>query len=554
MSLLNDAATKHQAGELAEAAKLYNEYIEKNADSAEALSLFGLCMQDMGNYQHAETLFSTALSADNTRFELYQNRGTTRLQMGKLIEALSDFESGLSISPNDTNSLKKAGSICIKLNKFDRALLFFKRAFKLNSNEDDVIAGLAYCLSMRAVQAIKEKKFSAAISDLNEAYKLCPDSWEIAYNLGNAHLKSGNYLLARLGYEDARKLNRHSLDLHCNLGITYERLGLFSESLESYDSALKIKSNHHDAKYNKSLLLLKLGQYQEGFKLYEHRWQTREFEPIKRRFCAPLWRGEPNLIGKTILCHAEQGLGDTIQFIWFCSMFDTSKTRVLIQCQGSLIEIAKSMRLSAEFFSMDEELPHFDFHCPLMSLPFVFQYQPNKNKSRAKYLFSPKQKTAQWDSYLVSNGRPRIGLVLEGKESHIHNHFRSVNASDLINVLPKNVDYFLLQKELSVQTKELVENRPDVTDLSGKLIDFSDTAAACVNMDLIITVDTAVAHLAGALGCPTKVLLHYQSDWRWGLETKTSHWYSQVNLIRIKRGDKWPNIYEDITASITSIL
>ena len=553
MSLLIDAATKHQAGELAEAAKLYNEYIEKNAESVEALSLFGLCMQGMGNHRHAETLFSKALSADNTRYELYQNRGTTRLQMGKLVEALSDFESGLSISPNDIDGLKNAGAICIKLNKFDRAVLFFKRAFKLHSDEN-VIAGLAYCLSMRALQAIKEKKFSSAIRDLNEAYKLCPDSWEIAYNLGNAHLKSGNYLLARRGYEDARKLNRHSLDLHCNLGITYERLGFFSDSLKSYNSALQIDYDNHQARYNKSLLLLKLGQYQEGFELYEHRWRTKEFATIKRRFRATLWRGESNLSGKTILCHAEQGLGDTIQFIWFCSMFDTSKTRVLIQCQSSLIEIAKSMGLNAEFFSMDEELPSFDFHCPLMSLPFAFQYQPDKNKPRAKYLFSPKKKTAQWDSYLVSEGKPRIGLVLEGKASHTHNHFRSVNAADLINKLPKNVDYFLLQKELSLQTKELIKNRSDIKDLSGKLIDFSDTAAACVNMDLIITVDTAVAHLAGALGCPTNVLLHYQSDWRWGLETKMSHWYSKMNLIRLKRNGQWPDIYEEITASIESML
>ena len=122
------------------------------------------------------------------------------------------------------------------------------------------------------------------------------------------------------------------------------------------------------------------------------------------------------------------------------------------------------------------------------------------------------------------------------------------------DILPKNVDYFLLQKELSMQTKELVDKRSDVEDLSDRLIDFSDTAAACVNMDLIITVDTAVAHLAGALGCPTNVLLHYQSDWRWGLETKMSHWYSQMNLIRLKRNGQWPDIYEEITASIESML
>ena len=554
MSLLIDAVTKHQAGKLAEASKLYNEYIAKNAESVEALSLFGLCMQDMGNYQHAETLFSKALSADNTRFELYQNRGITRLQMGKLIEALSDFEAGLSISPNDIDSLKTAGNICIKLNKFDRAFLFFKTAFKLNSKEDNVIAGIAFCLSMRALQNIKEKNFNAAISDLNEAHKLCPDSWEIVYNLGNAYLKSGNYQSAQHQYEKALKLNKTNVQLLCNKGIASERLGAFSEAATAYKKALILDPKNHSAAYNYSLLMLKLGFYEKGWDLYENRWEIVEFAAAKRQFNVPLWQGDFDLTDKKILCHAEQGLGDTIQFLRFCAMFDTSKTTVFVQCHSDLIEIAQTMQLQAKFYETGSDLPDYDFHCPLMSLPRAFKYRPDRQKKTKPYLFPHLGKKEQFDKILGPRLKPRVGLVLEGKTSHVHNHLRSMNASDFIKILPQGVNYFLLQKELSSRTKDLIRNRPDVRNLSKLLSNFSDTAAACANMDLIISVDTAVAHLAGAIGCRTTLLLHYQSDWRWGLETKTSHWYPNMRLIRLQRNSEWSATYAEISTTIESIL
>ena len=554
MSLLINAATKHQAGKLAEASKLYNKYIKKNAESVEALSLFGLCMQDMGNYRRAETLFSIALRADNTRFDLYQNRGNTRLQMGKLIEALSDFEAGLSISPNDIDSLKNAGNICIKLNKFDRAFSFFKRAFKLNSKEDNIIAGLAFCLSMRALQTIKEKKFNAAINDLNEAHKLCPDSWEIIYNLGNAYLKSGNYQSAQHQYEKALKLNKTNVQLLCNKGIASERLGAFSKAATAYKKALVLDPKNHPAAYNYSLLMLKLGFYEKGWDLYENRWETPEFTTAKRQFNVPLWQGDYDLTDKKILCHAEQGLGDTIQFLRFCTMFDTKKTKVLVQCHSDLIEIAQTMQLQAEFYETGSDLPDYDFHCPLMSLPRAFKYRPDRQKKTKPYLFPHLGKKEQFDKILGPRLKPRVGLVLEGKTSHVHNHLRSMNASDFIKILPQGVNYFLLQKELSSRTKDLIRNRPDVRNLSKLLSNFSDTAAACANMDLIISVDTAVAHLAGAIGCRTTLLLHYQSDWRWGLETKTSHWYPNMRLIRLQRNSEWSATYAEISTTIESIL
>ena len=554
MSLLFDATKKHEAGELRQAAGLYEAFLRENVGHAEALNLYGLCMHGLGEFKQADTLFTNAISCKPTKPELYQNRGTTRMQMQKSADALFDFETTLKFMPENIDCLLFAGSTCIKLHKFDRAVKFFQEAVSLNPKHDGASAGLAYSLSARGLQKIKNKKFADAILDLTNAQSYCQDSWEIAYNLGNAYLKSFDYQMAQNEYEKAKKLNSENIDLFCNLAVSHERQGNFSDAMESYDQALNLVPNHQATLYNKSLLLLKLGHYSEGTRLYENRWDTPEFAKIKRNFEAPLWLGEKKLDGKTILCHAEQGLGDTIQFLWFCLLFDTSETKVLIQCDSGLVEIAKSMNINAEFFSFEDALPEFDVHCPLMSLPFAFRYDPNRLPQRAKYMSACHQKRVEWNTYLGSRNKPRIGLVLEGKESHIHNHLRSVFADDFINILPKNVDYFLLQKKLSPRTKMLVNSRSDVRDLSSELLDFADTAAVCVNMDLIITVDTAVAHLSGALGCPTTLLLHYQSDWRWGLETKNSHWYSNMSLIRLKRNGEWPDTYAEISATIESIV
>ena len=553
MSLLVNAARKHDDGDFEKAAELYQEYLGADSQNPEALNLYGLCLTKMGKYNRAEEVFSSALAKKADNPELYRNRGAIRASLGKISEALLDYEKSLQLLPQDFGSLLNAGSACIKLNKPEKAVFFFQKAAEIFPKDDGAIAGLACSLTMRALRAIQDKKFKSAIKDLIHANKLCPKEWEILFNLGNAYLKSSDYKKASQAFGLATKLNCKSADLFANLGVAQERLGLYSESEDSYKNALNLEPKNSAVLYNKSLLLLKTGRYEQGFKLYEHRWHTNEFRQFKQKFNVPLWLGQQNLDNKTILCHAEQGLGDTIQFLRFCKMFDTKKTTVFVQCHSDLIEIAQTLQLPAKFYETGSKLPDYDFHCPLMSLPRAFNYRPELQNATEPYLFPSRMKKEQFDKKLGPKIKPRVGLVLEGKSSHVHNHLRSVDAVDFIKFLPRGADYFLLQKELSSQTKALTSKRPDVTDLSGSLINFSDTAAACSNMDLIITVDTAVAHLAGAIGCPTTLLLHYQSDWRWGLKTKSSHWYSDMSLIRLERNGDWPDIYGEISIKINQL-
>jgi tetratricopeptide (TPR) repeat protein len=458
------------------------------------------------------------------------------------------------ILPERIEHLIIAGQQCIESRELERAIHLFSRAINEAPNNNGAQAGLSWALGLRALALVDEKKFENAIADIQTAILHCPDAWELQYNLGNAHLKSDNYLAAVMAYQKVIELNFNSADVQCNLGVAFERLGYFTKALECYQNAIALSSENFSALYNMSLLLLKLGDYANGFKLYESRWQTKEFIHFKRNFNAPKWSGEPSLSSKTILLHSEQGFGDTIQFLRFCLWFDSKDVEVLIQCPAPLIEIARSMNIQAKFFAMDSKLPPYDFHCPLMSLPHALSHKTELKLRQSPYLESSRSEKAKWHDKFKESKQPRIGLILEGKNTHALNHFRNIDPTELIDVMPRGIDYFLIQKELSEKSKKFLAKRSDVTDLSNLLIDFSDTAAVCSSMDLIISVDTAVAHLSGALGCPTILLLHYQSDWRWGLNTRTTHWYPTMELLRVERNHEWKSIYPNLAEKIQLIL
>ena len=234
MSLLIDAAKKHQSGDLTCAASLYQAFLRENAEDADALNLYGLCMHELGNLHRADALFSSAIRCNPENSEFYHNRGVTRLGIGKRTHALADFESGLTYNPDNYRSLIEAGRASIDLQEIDKAVKFFEKALDIAKNDESAIVGLSYSLSLRGLRKTQEKNFADAIKDFTDALKLCPQTWEILYNLGNAYLKSGNYQLAWHQYEKALQLNDSNVQLLCNRGIVSERLGAFSKAAAAY--------------------------------------------------------------------------------------------------------------------------------------------------------------------------------------------------------------------------------------------------------------------------------------------------------------------------------
>jgi tetratricopeptide (TPR) repeat protein len=553
MVTLIDTVTKHRNGDFSGAADDYQKLLSTNPDNTDILNLYGLCLNNLNQFDCAIPLFTKAISLDPGQNEYLQNRGAAYVGMGRFDVALSDFQNAISLAPQNIFLLVKAGELSLMLDMHDGAVAYFQKALTIDPDDSDAKNGLAFALNKLGISNLNSGSIKDAILTLSEAVELAPDNWELHYNLGNVFLKSDQFQEAKTAFEHSIKLNQSSVEAYSNYGISCERLGLYNKALNAYRRALDICPTHSDTLFNKSLLLLKQGNYKDGFRLYEERWNTKAFEKHKRKFTAPLWLGEQNLDNKTILLHAEQGLGDTIQFVRFCQWLNRYKVKIFLQCPAPLIELVKTLHISADYYSMDETIPPYDFHCPLMSLPFAFGVQSASDVSMPPYFKVPEKSKNKWQRRFDEFRSTRIGLVFEGKKSHQHNHLRSIDAMEIMDSLPCGPNYFLLQKDLSASTTALIEKRCDIHDLSPYLDDFVDTAEACNHMDLIITVDTSVAHLAGALGKKTLLMLHYQSDWRWQTEESSTPWYQNMEIIRLQRDTLWGSIFPRIQSKIFAV-
>ncbi|PIT71198.1 hypothetical protein B9Z41_17075, partial [Limnohabitans sp. JirII-31] len=284
-----------------------------------------------------------------------------------------------------------------------------------------------------------------------------------------------------------------------------------------YDKAISLKPDYAGAHWNKSLELLALGQFKEGWKSYEWRWKHEDLGSKLPNFSQPQWLGVESLQGQTILLHSEQGLGDTIQFCRYAKLVKAQGARVVMEIPAALVPLLQGLEGVDELVQSRQALPAFDYHCPLLSLPLAFKTELSTIPSPEPYLRSDKAKVNQWRIKLGPKSKPRVGLVWSGSTQHKKDHNRSLRLDELIHYLPNSFDYVCLQKEIrAVDQETLKQSR--IQYFGDELKDFADTAALCELMDVVISVDTSVAHLSGALGRPTWVLLPYVPDWRWLLD------------------------------------
>jgi hypothetical protein len=291
---------------------------------------------------------------------------------------------------------------------------------------------------------------------------------------------------------------------------------------------------------------------QRGWHDYEWRWKSPKGPNFteRRSFSQPLWIGKDSIAGQTILLYGEQGLGDTLQFCRYATLVSALGATVIVEAQPPLLGLLGSLKGVSRVVAKGDSLPSFDRHCPLLSLPLAFKTTMGSIPGANPYLFSDPNKVASWQARLGEKSRPRIGLAWSGNPRQVNNHNRSLSLSDLIAHLPPRFQYVSLQKEVPEDDRNVLERSPSLLNVADHLQDFSDTAALCECLDVVISVDTSVAHLSAALGRPTWVLLHHNPDWRWLLERDDSPWYPTVTLHRQRRYGNWPDVIERAAAAL----
>jgi Flp pilus assembly protein TadD len=360
--------------------------------------------------------------------------------------------------------------------------------------------------------------------------------------LGTIYAQRGNAEEALRLMDSAIAINPNNAAAYYNRGRAFHAMGRYNDALESYDRAIILKSDYVDPYYNKGLIKLLLGEYEQGWKLYEWRWKhVAQFKP--RVLPNPLWLGEKPIAGKTIFLHAEQALGDTIQFCRYLPMLEAMGPKVIFEVHPSLLGLLSTLKGSFHLLAQGNPLPEFDFQCPLMSLPLAFKTSLNTIPASIPYLRADSEKRNTWKERLGEKVNPRIGLVWSGATYHKNDHNRSIALSLFAPLLHSQCDFHSIQKEYRPNDPAvLAANR--VTSHAKALNDFTDTAALISEMDLIISVDTSVVHLAGALGKPVWILLPFVPDFRWLTGRKDSPWYPTARLFRQTTIGNWTNVLE----------
>ncbi len=439
---------------------------------------------------------------------------------------------------NQANALHAQGHSLQALELFDRALALEPDFVEAYSNRGNALRRL--------------KRFNDAMASYDAAIALRPDYGPAHNNLGLVWQELGDYEAAIACHDRALAIDPRNAFAHNNRGRALRAILRLDEALTSYNHALSCKPDFTEALWNKAVVLLTQGDYEHGWRLYEsRRINTQAFGPPES-FGAVDWRGDQSLDGKTLLIHNEQGLGDSIQFCRYAGMLADRGALVVLRVQPHLSTLMKSLAGVSHVLTPEDTLPPVDFQCPLPSLPFSMGTRLDTVPAPTPYLHPSPSAITEWTSRLGAARKPRLGLVWRGNPLHTNDHNRSIALTDLLPILSETVDWISLQQDLLEHEPDLLQ-RHGVMALGQALRDFDDTAAICQQLDGVISVDTSVAHLAGALAVRTFLLLPFAPDYRWLIDRKDTPWYPTMTLLRQMRAGDWNGPLSELKALTRSI-
>lgn len=566
----------HQTARNTEAVEYIRGAIEINDAQPAAHSNLGLALLALKLPNEALASFGRALAIDGRYVDALVNHGHALRDLGRPAEAVASYDRALAISPASAVALNSRGIALLEAGHPAEALGSFDRALELIPG-----SGPLHCNRGNALQALK--RHSDAVASYDQALLHAPGLAEAHANRGHALRDLGRAaealdsvdraLALRPGSAGAlnlrgiilRDLNRQTealetfdralaiepghADVHCNRGNVLQDLHRHAQALESYTCALAADPGHAESHWNESLCRLLLADFGEGWRKYEWRWKTEQANQA-RGFAQPVWLGKAPLEGKTILLHAEQGFGDTLQFCRYASKVGDLGARVILEVQPPLKALMSGLPGLAAVIARGEALPAFDVHCPLLSLPLAFNTSLDSIPAERAYLRSDPARVDRWRRRLPSAKGRRVGLVWSGSGALRNDPARSLPLSALSGLRAPGVQFVCLQKEISAHDREGLALRGDVHCFSEELVDFAETAALADLMDIVITVDTAVAHLAGALGKEVWILLPHAPTWRWLLDRKDSPWYPTARLFRASRIGDWGGAVDAVIAAL----
>ncbi|MBR0847961.1 tetratricopeptide repeat protein [Bradyrhizobium diazoefficiens] len=573
-------------GRYAEALECFNAFDRINPNIAALYQTRGLCLQRLDRLEEAQADFEKSIALNPGEAETHKNLGKLHSRLGRMEQALASIDRALELRPNFSAALNEKARALWNLQLRDEALVVFQKSLAADPRNADAIRNNALLL-------LDLGRHAEALESINVAAKLNPDSAALYQMRGVCLQALSRFEEAQADYEKSIALNPGEAETHNNLGGLHSGLGRMEQALASIDRALELRPDFASALSNRAVALSRLqlqdeaiaafhrslaidpndarticnlgllqlltGDFERGWLGREARWKIPSLGYVDRGFPQPLWLGDQPIDGKTILLHADEGLGDAIQFARYAPKVAALGARVILEVHSPLQQILRDMTGVTTCIGRPANLPAFDLHCPLGALPLAFGTRLDTIPFAERYLPAPPAACVKaWESRLEDRlgrrSRLRVGLVWSGNPDHKNDHNRSMALRTLAPLLDCDVEFVSLQKGVRDQDRVFLGERPDIIDLTDQIKDFTDTAALVSCLDLMISVDTSIVHLAGALGAPVWTMLPFVPDWRWLLNRDDSPWYSSMRLFRqSKRGD-WASAVDSVRRELEGLV
>ena len=544
---LQEALSLHQQGRLREAEKLYARTLKAAPDNFDALHLLGLIKAQSGLMGEAYRLMSAALKINPNAPDALVNFANVLHALKRDDEALTCLDKALALRPGDPDTLLYRGIALSSLDRTEEALSCFNTALTRDPARGDALLNRGTALARLGRPA-------EALSDFDAVLARSPHHAEALYNRGTALLDLNRPDEAIISFDALLGGAPQHLGAWNNRGRALQALNRHSEAAGSFERTITIDKNFADGHSNLALSLLTLGDLTRGFAEYEWRWKRTGMSDARRGHRGRLWLGEFPLGQGTILLTAEQGLGDTIQFVRYAPLLARGGARVLLEVQPELKALLATINGIVSCHARGEALPAYDFHCPLGSLPLALKTEPSSIPAQIPYLRADDEHIAKWRPAIDALPGKRVALAWAGHARHPNDRNRSIDLGLLEPLLAlDSVSFISIQRDLRDDDHAQLARHPRVTHIGEKLADMADTAAVTTLADLTIAVDTSVVHLAGAMGREAWVLLPFSPDWRWALAGEHSPWYPQIRLFRQSSPGDWPGVIAAVREALVRL-
>jgi tetratricopeptide (TPR) repeat protein len=554
----NRGTVLHRLGRFDAATESFRRVVALKPQFVEAHVCLGTAYFELKRLDVALFCYDRALAIDPRHALAHSLRGVVLNALGHASAALDSCNRAVALKPDYAEGYFNRGNVQKDLRQFAAALASYDQGLALKPDS-------AAAHSNRGALLTALRQWEAALKSCDRAIALSPEYAEAQSNRGNVLREINQWDAALASYDRAIELQPGFAKAHANRGGLLHDLQRLDDAIASLDRAVEIDPEYADAHFNRSLCKLLTGDWTDGWAGFEWRLKSSHAKRAgSRTFTAPRWCGTEPLTGRTILVHSEQGLGDTIQFVRYVKLLADLGARIVLEAQRPLLGLLAGVEDIAQLAAPGDPLPPYDHHCPLMSLPLAFATTVSTVPSRVPYIKADPQRVEDWKARLGERTKPRVGIVWSGSlrpdqpELWSVNSRRNIPLQKFAALKHPDIEFYSLQKgePATSELKDLASTNwdgPGVHDVAGFLDDFADTAALADILDLIVTVDTSTAHLAGALGKPVWMLNRFDTCWRWLRHRSDTPWYPTMRLYRQETPGDWDTVVQRVKGDLSEV-